>query len=216
MRMRSLAVLALLVASCHTSTRPVTLTATAATATAAATPTALVDITTVAPRIRLEMRYAQPDNFLHRAVYPCARCLLRPEAAKDLSRVQASLEKAGYGLKVWDCYRPPAVQREMWKLVPDPRFVADPSKGSVHNRGGAVDITLVDAKGGALEMPTAHDDFTAAAAAEAPASAAATRNRAILRSAMESEGFTALPTEWWHFDAHGSHEWPILDAPLCN
>ncbi|MGC3999711.1 MAG: M15 family metallopeptidase [Anaeromyxobacter sp.] len=175
----------------------------------------LVDVTTVAPGVRLDLRYATPDNFLHAAVYPCARCLLRRPAAEALARAQAWLEQRGYGLLVWDCYRPPAVQREMWRRVPDARYVADPARGSVHNRGGAVDLTLVDASGAPVVMPTPFDDFTPAAAPDAPASPEAAANRKLLREAMEAAGFGGIRTEWWHFHAAGSGRWPIEEAPLC-
>src|SRR3954470_23262920 len=171
-------------------------------ATAASAP-AFVDVHDVAPKVRIEMRYAMKENFLHEAVYPCARCLLRRDAANALGKAQRAAEKKGYGLKVWDCYRPVAVQEAMWRIEPDPRFVADPKKGSVHNRGGAVDITLVTASGGELEMPTKHDDFSEAAFANAPADADATLHRAILRSAMEGAGFSVMSSEWWHFDYTG-------------
>lgn len=177
---------------------------------------AFVDVAAIAPGIRLDMRYAGPDNFLKKTVYPCARCLLRKDAAEAVARAQAALEKEGYGLLLWDCYRPLAVQREMWKIVSDPKFVADPAKGSVHNRGGAIDVTLVTRDGQPLELPTAHDDFSEKAAAGAPASEAAAKHRALLRKALEAEGFTVLPSEWWHFSAKGSSEWPILDVPLCE
>lgn len=183
---------------------------------APAVPRQLVDVATVAPGIRLEMRYATADNFLGRAVYPCARCLLAEEAAQALARVETALEAQGLHLKLWDCYRPPAVQAEMWKLRPDPRFVADPRKGSNHSRGGAVDLTLVDASGAELEMPTAHDDFSDRARADAPASAAAAAHRATLRKAMEAEGFAIARSEWWHFNAAGSRAWPLVEAPLCE
>ena len=175
----------------------------------------MVDVATVAPHVREEMRYALKENFLHAAVYPCARCLLRQDAAEALREVQSALEKQGLGLKVWDCYRPHAVQEAMWKILPDARFVANPAKGSVHNRGGAVDITLVDSSGKALEMPTPHDDFSEKAYADAPASPEATRNRATLRKAMEAGGFHGIKTEWWHFDFGDSKQWPMVDAPLC-
>lgn len=178
--------------------------------------TRLVDVATLVPGIRLEMRYATADNFLNEAVYPCARCLLTEDAAAALGRVEASVAQHGLHLKVWDCYRPQAVQKRMWQLVPDARFVANPAKGSNHSRGAAVDLTLVDANGSALEMPTAHDDFTEKARADAPASAAATTNRAILRAAMEAEGFSVAPSEWWHFSAKGRRSLPLLDAPLCE
>ena len=176
----------------------------------------LVDILDVAPTIEVDMRYAKPDNFLHAAVYPCARCLLRREAAMSLASVEKALEARGLRLKLWDCYRPPAVQQAMWGVLPDARFVADPKKGSVHERGGAVDVTLMDASAKELEMPTGHDDFTRKAYADAPASPEAAKNRAALRAAMEAEGWSGIRTEWWHFDAAGSRAWPIEDVALCK
>lgn len=175
----------------------------------------LVDLAEVAPGIRLDLRYATADNFMKAAVYPCARCLLRRPAAEALARAQASLAARGLGLQVWDCYRPPAVQKRMWSLVPDARYVANPARGSVHNRGAAVDVTLVDSAGAALTMPTGFDDFTAAAAAAAEASAEASKNRATLREAMEAAGFVGIRSEWWHFDLAGSRGAAIIDAPLC-
>lgn len=175
----------------------------------------LVDVSQVAPGVQLDLRYASADNFLKEAVYPCGRCLLRRPAAEALARAQAALAARGLGLRVWDCYRPPAVQQKMWALVPDARFVANPAKGSVHNRGAAVDLTLVDAAGKALAMPTAFDDFTAAAAAEAPASKEAAENRATLRAAMEAAGFAGIRSEWWHFELAGSRGAAVIDAPLC-
>lgn len=183
---------------------------------APATLPALVDVASLAPTIRLEMRYATPANFLKEAVYPCARCLLRSEAAEALARVEASLAPRGLHLKVWDCYRPPSVQSKMWAILPDARYVANPRTGSRHGRGGAVDLTIVDANGAELEMPTRHDDFTEAARADAAATEAATRNRATLRSAMEAEGFSIAATEWWHFNAKDSKEWPLVEAQLCK
>lgn len=179
-------------------------------------PEGFVDVAESIPSVRLDMRYAQADNFLKKTVYPCARCLLKREAAEALAKAQIALEKDGYGLKLWDCYRPLAVQHEMWKIVPDARFVADPKKGSIHNRGGAVDVTLVTKDGKDLELPTAHDDFSAKAAPDAPTTEAAAKHREILRKALEAQGFTIMKTEWWHFDASGSRAWPVLDVPLCE
>jgi D-alanyl-D-alanine dipeptidase len=178
-------------------------------------PPDLVDVAEAIPGIKLDLRYATPDNFLRRAVYPCGRCLLRRPAAEALARAQSTLARQGLGLALWDCYRPPAVQRAMWALVPDPRYIADPRKGSVHGRGGAVDLTLVDSSGHPVPMPTAFDEFTPAAWANAPAAPEAARNRAVLRAAMESAGFRGIRTEWWHFSARGSGAWPIVNAPLC-
>ena len=176
----------------------------------------LVELPAAAPGVRLDLRYATADNFTKTAVYPAARCLLRPEAAAALARVQAALAAQGQGLKLWDCYRPLSVQRRFWALVPDPRYVADPKKGSRHNRGAAVDATLVDAAGRELEMPIAFDDFSERAhRGAAGASPAAAANAARLEAAMAREGFTGLPTEWWHFDLKGWERFPLLDEPLA-
>lgn len=174
------------------------------------------------PGVVLDLRYASTRNFTHKRVYPIARCLLRRAVAARLARVQARLARRGLGLELWDCYRPISVQQRFWKLVPDPRYVArpvvrngKPVSGSKHNRGAAVDLTLVDARGRELEMPTDHDDFSAKAHLDyAGASAAARRNRAILRRAMEAEGFTALATEWWHYDGPGWRRYPLSNQPL--
>jgi D-alanyl-D-alanine dipeptidase len=176
---------------------------------------ALVDLATTAPGVSIEMRYARADNFLGEAVYPVNRCLLRADTAERLARVQDRLASQGLGLRVWDCYRPQAVQRRMWERVPDPRYVADPAEGSRHSRGAAVDVTLLDAAGRALELPTAHDDFSERAHRGFRAlSEVALRNRARLESAMTAEGFLPLPTEWWHFDDPGWRDASLRDVSL--
>jgi D-alanyl-D-alanine dipeptidase len=182
----------------------------------AASPPGLVDVAQAVPNAALELRYATEHNFLHRAVYAHARCLLRADVAASLARAEARLEKQGYRLKLWDCYRPLSVQRDMWKLVPVRGLVADPNKGgSHHNRGTAVDASLVDLQGHDIAMPSDHDDFTAKGKRDAPcADPAAAKHRAALRAAMEAEGFTTIRTEWWHFDAAGADHAPLLDEPL--
>jgi len=103
----------------------------------------------------------------------------------------------------------------MWELVPDSRYVADPRKGSRHNRGAAVDVTLVDSSGNELLMPTAFDDFTERASRSSPdAPPEALRHRALLEQAMSSEGFLPLPSEWWHFDDPEWQKYPLLDVPF--
>jgi D-alanyl-D-alanine dipeptidase len=175
----------------------------------------LVDLATVAPTVRLDLRYATPNNFTGRALYPVTRCLLRPAVAARLARVQSSLEARHLGLKVYDCYRPLSVQRQMWALVPDERYVADPAKGSRHNRGAAVDVTLVRPDGEELAMPTPFDDFSQRARIDYPQlPAAAVANRALLQQVMRAAGFTPLPTEWWHFDAPEWESFDLLDIPL--
>lgn len=183
---------------------------------AARKPPPLVDAAAAVPGLRLDIRYATADNFTKTAVYPAARCLLRPEAAAALARVRRDLAGAGLDLKVWDCYRPLSVQRRFWELVPDPRYVADPKKGSRHNRGAAVDLTLTDARGRELEMPTGYDDFSERAHRTSTAGSPAARaNAKTLEAAMERRGFKGLPTEWWHFDFSGWERFPLLDEPLA-
>lgn len=179
----------------------------------------LVEVADVDPRIVIDLRYATAENFTRQVLYPDdMRCRLRASVAQRLRRVQSALAARGLGLKIYDGLRPMAVQRTMWSIMPDPKFVADPSKGSRHNRGAAVDVTLVDMNGHEIEMPTPYDDFTEAAHREyAGCSAAAAQNRAILEEAMYANGFTGLSSEWWHFDAPKWREYALVDdAPPAN
>jgi zinc D-Ala-D-Ala dipeptidase len=177
--------------------------------------TQLVDIQTISPGITLDIRYATDNNFMRRKLYSQARCLLIASVAQHLAQVQADLERQGLGLKVYDCYRPLAVQKQMWQVMPDDRFVANPANGSRHNRGSAVDVTLVDRDGKELEMPTQFDDFTERAYSnDKNASASAKKHRQQLKQAMENHGFTQLKTEWWHFDANNWQKYPLLDVPF--
>ena len=171
-----------------------------------------VDIQKINPHIRLDIRYATANNFLHRAVYPQARCFLRYETALALSEVQKELESIGLGLKVFDGYRPLSVQKMMWKIMPDNRYVANPAKGSRHNRGAAVDVTLVDSSGQALKMPTPFDDFSKRAHHDYDKLPVQVRiNRWILKTIMEKHGFTPISTEWWHYDLKGWQKYPVED-----
>jgi D-alanyl-D-alanine dipeptidase len=175
----------------------------------------LVNIGALIPGIRLDIRYATVNNFTQRKLYPIARCYLRKRVAERLAEVQQELQAQGLGLKVFDCYRPLSIQKQLWALLPDERYVIDPRKGSRHNRGAAVDVTLVDLKGNELEMPTPYDEFSESAHRDyllLPASAL--RNRDLLERVMTRHGFQGLPTEWWHFDAQGWEQYPILDQPL--
>lgn len=176
----------------------------------------LIDVKKLAPGIVVEMRYATTNNFTKKKLYPVAdECLLCEPAAQRLAHVQKNLEKRGLGLKVWDCYRPISVQRKLWEIVPDDRYVANPEKGSRHNRGASVDLTLVDSKGRELEMPTGFDEFSERAHRNfMDLSKEALKNRALLQEAMEAEGFLPLPTEWWHFDAPEWSHYALRDEPL--
>ncbi|MBN1939582.1 MAG: D-alanyl-D-alanine dipeptidase [Candidatus Aminicenantes bacterium] len=175
----------------------------------------LVELNTVIPDIILDIRYATTNNFTGKAVYPVARCFLVKEAAEALALVQADLKNLGYGLKVFDGYRPLSVQKIFWAILSDPDFVADPAVGSRHNRGYAVDLTLVDAAGNEVLMPTPFDDFTEKAGRsymDLPKEALA--HRSLLEAVMTCRGFIPLPSEWWHFDFRGFEGKPNLDIPL--
>lgn len=175
----------------------------------------LTDIQAVAPDVQLEIRYATTQNFVRRKLYSQARCLLRPRVAGRLAQVQTDLKSQGLGLKVYDCYRPLSVQKQLWQMVPDPNYVADPARGSRHNRGSAVDLTLVDGKGKELEMPSQYDEFSARSHLDyTGGSPVSLKHRQILQRAMHRRGFVSLASEWWHFDAPDWQQYPILDVPL--
>lgn len=184
----------------------------------AATPAQLADVAHRIPDAVVDLRYATPSNFLGRAVYPPgARCLLLPPVADRLARAAARLRARGLRLRIYDCHRPLAVQREMWRRMPRRGFVADPARGSNHNRAAAVDVGLALPDGGEVELPTAFDAFEPRARADATegVSPAARRNRELLRAAMEAEGFRVNRMEWWHFDAPEARRSPVLDVPLA-
>lgn len=175
----------------------------------------LVDIGSVNRNIKLDIRYATTNNFLKRKLYKDARCILRAGVAQKLAQVQEDLQKRGLGLKVYDCYRPLSVTKQMWAVLPDGRYVANPVRGSRHNRGAAVDLTLVDSKGKELEMPTGFDDFTEKAwrtYSGNKVSENARKNSKILEDVMVKYGFVSLPTEWWHFDVKGWEGFSLLDV----
>ena len=178
--------------------------------------TSLVDAAALLPDAVLDIRYATASNLTGRPLYPVARCLLLRGPADRLVRSAARLRAQGFRVVLHDCYRPLSVQRALWAAMPVVGFVADPATGSHHNRGAAVDLSLADAAGRPVEMPTSYDAFEPRARAGATdgVSPAARRHRGALRAAMEAEGFSVNPLEWWHFDAP---EWvgaPLLDLPL--
>jgi zinc D-Ala-D-Ala dipeptidase len=176
----------------------------------------LTDLTQAAPGVVIDLRYMGKEHFFKKAFYPPqARALLLPEVAKKVAAIQKELQAEGLSLKIWDAYRPLSVQREMWAALPDPRYVADPAKGGRHNRAAAVDVTLVDAQGKDLEMPTAHDDFTEKAGAHFNlVSPTAFKNRQRLQAVMVKHGFLIFDSEWWHFDDANWQAYPALDLPF--
>lgn len=182
----------------------------------------LVELIILDPTLRLDVRYATTNNFLGTVLYKQARAFLQRPAAEALVRVQRGLARNGLGLMVFDGYRPWGITKLMWdRARPEWRsgsYVADPAKGSRHNRGCAVDLTLCDlVTGKPLEMPTPYDDFHVQAHAFAqnvPARARA--NRAILQKAMLAEGYRILDEEWWHFDYKDYPRYGILDVDFAR
>jgi zinc D-Ala-D-Ala dipeptidase len=175
----------------------------------------LVELIKLDPTIKLDIRYATSNNFLGRPAYKEARAFLQRPAAEAVARANRKLRQEGYGLMVFDGYRPWSVTKLFWDSTPQDkkRFVADPSQGSRHNRGCAVDLTLYDLRSGReVEMPSVYDEMTERAY---PSYSGGTerqlRMREMLREAMESEGFTVYEFEWWHFDYKDWKQYPILN-----
>jgi D-alanyl-D-alanine dipeptidase len=178
----------------------------------------LVELVTLDPTIKLDIRYAGTNNFIGKPVYKEARAFLQRPAAESLVAAHRELAPHGYGLLIHDGYRPWAVTKLFWELTPPAlrEFVADPATGSKHNRGAAVDLTMYDrGLGTAVEMPSGYDEMTRRAYPEyrgGPPEARARRD--LLRAVMEHHGFTVEPNEWWHFNYKDWREYPILDIPF--
>lgn len=155
-----------------------------------------------------DLRYATTNNFLKAKVYDCAECYTRVKTAKALLKANADLMKKGYKIQFFDCYRPNDVQYKMWAIVPNPQYVANPVKGSIHNKGGAVDITLVTLDGKALDMGTDFDFFGKKAYHDfLDLPKEVLHNRKVLKETMEAYGFWSIRTEWWHYNlASASNE----------
>ncbi|MEZ4943098.1 MAG: D-alanyl-D-alanine dipeptidase [Saprospiraceae bacterium] len=170
-----------------------------------------VDLQELDPSIRLEIRYATTDNFTESKIYDCPRCFLRPEAAQAVVKAHRMLQRQGLGLKMFDCYRPQPYQQRLWDKVPDADYVTPPEKGSMHSRGAAVDLTIVDAQGRELDMGTAYDFFGPQAHTtyyQLPAQVL--KNRQLLRRVMEDVGLRGIRTEWWHF-SYQRKSFPLSD-----
>jgi D-alanyl-D-alanine dipeptidase len=179
----------------------------------------LVEIVGLDPTIRLDIRYATADNFVGRPVYPEARAFLQRPAAEALLAVQRRLRKKGLGLVVYDAYRPWSVTRLFWEITPPEKrmYVADPARGSNHNRGCAVDVGLVELAGGrVLEMPGAYDEMSGRSHVDYAGGTPQQRaNRDLLRLEMERDGlFQVYPEEWWHYDFGEYRAYPVLDVSL--
>ena len=174
-----------------------------ATATVRSAEPELVNIKTVDPSIVVELRYAGPRNVTQRALYPANMpALLRPSVAQKVAEAQRHLRQRGFGLKIWDAYRPKAAHDQLWQTAQNSDYVADPAdgKGSLHTWGVAVDATLVAADGRDVKMPTDFDEFTPAAMLYYTGNDKTVRyHLRLLQSAMARAGFYGLRTEWWHF-----------------
>jgi zinc D-Ala-D-Ala dipeptidase len=183
-------------------------------------PSDLIEITRLDSSIRLDIRYATTNNFLHRPAYRQARAFLQRPAAEALVRVNANLKPKGYGLLVFDAYRPWSVTKIFWDIASKEErktgFVANPKKGSRHNRGCAVDLSLFDLQTGfEVPMPSAFDEFSERASPKHKGGQEkALTTRDVLRAAMEAEGFAVYKSEWWHFDYRNWKEYPLLDIPF--
>ena len=184
----------------------------------------LVKVKEIIPDIEIELKYSTTDNFTKQILYPTNTCYLAFGTLENLKLVQDSLRNIyshngskyseGLGLKIWDGYRPRSVQYRMWEIVPDPRYVADPNIGSSHNRGGAVDLTIIDfSTKDELDMPTTFDFFGAEAHhdyMDHPLEVIA--NRELLKNLMTNVGsFSIYPEEWWHYKYPPSDNFPLLD-----
>lgn len=178
---------------------------------------AMVDLSTLKPRIIFDLKYATTDNFMHEILYPPIRTTwLRKPAAESLEKAAKEFALLNLGIKVFDAYRPYSVTEKMWEPVKDARYAADPATGSGHNRGISVDLTLVDLRTGKeLPMPTGFDNFSDTAHQSfMDLSPEILKNRALLKQVMEKYGFIALTTEWWHFYLPNSSKYELMNIPF--
>jgi len=155
----------------------------------------------LSPDFVYELKYATPDNFLKQAVYDCGECYLRKSTAEALVKANEAFKQLGYRIKLFDCYRPLSVQKKMWKILPGTHYVANPAKGSKHNRGAAVDLTLVDAQGKELNMGTPFDFFGKEAHhTYTQHSKEVLENRKLLKETLDKYNFKSIYSEWWHYE----------------
>ncbi len=155
----------------------------------------------LSPDFVYELKYATPDNFLKQAVYDCGECYLRKSTAEALVKANKDFIQLGYRIKLFDCYRPLSVQKKMWKILPGTHYVANPAKGSKHNRGAAVDLTLVDAQGKELNMGTPFDFFGKEAHhTYTEHSKEVLENRKLLKETLDKFNFKSIYSEWWHYE----------------
>lgn len=179
----------------------------------------LVLLDTINDGFAYDIRYATSNNFLKEAFYDCVACYLRPEVANALKEANHYFCEMGYKIVLFDCYRPVSAQKKMWKVFPNPQYVANPYKsGSVHNRGAAVDISLAKLDGSPVDMGTDHDFFGREAHIDNTSlPKQVLQNRKILQDGMRKFGFETIRTEWWHFNYKKNYSFQIIDFNFeCN
>lgn len=178
--------------------------------------TTLTNMEEVSTEFAYEVRYATDNNFIGEVLYDCSACLLQPEVAEAIVAANQYFCERGYRIKFYDCYRPLDVQKKMWAKVPRPTYVANPyGKGSIHNKGAAVDITLVTLEGCYVEMGSDYDFFGRASHIDnVEHSKEVLANRKLLQEGMKKFGFQTVRTEWWHFSFRKNWQFPTLNDPL--
>jgi D-alanyl-D-alanine dipeptidase len=178
----------------------------------------LVLLQSFVPQLVIDLAYATRDNFVHQVLYQDAKAYALLPVAQALKKISLELVQKGVGLKVFDAYRPYSVTKKMWKVVPDERYAANPAKGSGHNRGAAVDVTLVKlSTGKELLMPTGFDDFSERAHHDfRDLPRKVLDNRQLLKETMVAYGFVPLSTEWWHYSLPDASRFDLLDISFSQ
>ncbi len=173
----------------------------------------LIDLEKFVPGLVLDIRYATTNNFTKEKIYNLAKAYARKPVAESLKKIQAELNKQGLGIKIFDGYRPYSATIRFYEVYPDTNFVASPYRGSRHNRGCALDLTVIDLKTGKeLKMPTGYDTFVKEARPTYPITdKEVKKNRTLLITVMEKHGFRVNASEWWHFDFKGWKNFEVMN-----
>jgi D-alanyl-D-alanine dipeptidase len=172
--------------------------------------TTFVNLKDLSSAFVYDIRYATAQNFMRTPVYDCEACFLRYKTAKALVRANEKFIKKGFRIVIFDCYRPLSVQKSMWEIIPNPIYVADPKKGSIHNRGGAVDIGLEDLSGNRLDMGTDFDHFGIEASHDYEnLPDQIKQNRRLLKKVMTQSEFRIFDSEWWHYNLKNAQKFPV-------
>ncbi|MDI9312835.1 MAG: D-alanyl-D-alanine dipeptidase [Limnohabitans sp.] len=180
--------------------------------------TSFVNLRELSKDFVYDLKYASNDNFLKQKVYDCSECYLRKNTAEALIKANKLFLRKGYRIKFFDCYRPLDVQKKMWAIVSDPNYVANPARGSIHNRGGAVDITLVDKNNKEVDMGTPFDFFgDKSSHSFKELDKKVLKNRELLKEIMLKSGFESLDSEWWHYTLIGAKKFSLSNFKWkCN